>query len=228
MKTKILIFLIFIPIMAFSQETAVDFFTKISNNYANLEAYTAKFKFTSGLEGNIVQEGELSYMSPNLLRLDYTTPKDQVLSINSTKMSLYVPSERTLFEQQINSEQDAQAMDVTGLTSQGLSLFKMNYSISYLNSPATEALDEDNPEEVYKLRLYPRKSAEMFKRITLSISIDGFIRRIESIKRDDEVIVLDIVDINTDVELANTLFDYDAPPTATTVTDFLFIYEEEE
>lgn len=229
MKAKYLLFILMLsPAMLFSQETAGEFFTKISNNYAELEAYTANFKFTSGINGDIVQEGSLAYMSPNLLRLDYTNPKDQVLCINSTVMSLYVPSEGTLFEQQINSEEDAEALDVSGLTSQGLTLFKMNYSVSYLNSPALESLDEENPEEVYKLRLYPRKSAEPFKKIILSISVDGYIRRIESLKRDEELIILDIVDIKTDVELASTLFDYDAPPTATTIKDFLFTYEEEE
>lgn len=217
--------------MLFSQETATDFFTKISNNYANLEAYTANFKFTNVIKDKVVQEqeGVIYYMSPNLLKLEYTNPEEQVLNINSTLMSLYVPSQGTVFEQQINTDEEAEALEVSGLTSQGLSLFKMNYTSSYLNGPDTEALDEENPQEVYKLALYPRKpSVEPFTRIILSITAEGFIRRIESLKKDNELIILDIVDINPDVELTPEIFVYDPPPTATTIRDFLFTYEEEE
>lgn len=221
-KSLLIVILIMLPVFLFSQETAGDFFTKISNKYSEIESYTANFKFTSGVKANIIQEGSISYMSPNLLRLDYTDPENQVLCVNSRKMSLYVPYHQTLFEQTINSEADAKALETSGLTSQGLLLFKTNYSISYLNGPELEVLDDNNPEEVYKLRLLPRKSSEPFRKIIISITEEGYIRRVESHTRGDETIILDIVDIDPEAKLTKKIFDYDAPPTATTIKDFLF------
>ena len=210
------------PIFIFSQQTASDFFKTISENYASFEGYTANFKFTSGVHGNIVQEGLISYKSPNLLRLDYTDPDGQVLNVNSRKLSLYIPAHGTLFEQEINSEAAATALQTSGLTSQGLTLFISNYTISYVTGPELEMLDETYPEEVYKLKFTPRKYSEPFIRITMSITSDGFIRRLESITRAGETVIMDIVDIDTSASIPDTLFDYDAPPTATSLVDFLF------
>ncbi len=228
MNKKLLLTLLLItPLFLFSQQTASDFFKTISENYEGIESYTANFKITSGVRGNIVQEGAMSYMAPNLLRLDYTNPEEQVMCVNSQKLSIYVPAHATLFEQTINSEEQALAIETSGLTAQGLTLFNTNYSISYVNGPLVESLDEENPEEVYKLRLVPRKFSEPFIRIIMSITSDGYIRRLESITRTDETIIFDIVDIDTSVKLAKTLFDYEAPPTATTLIDFLFTPEDE-
>jgi len=209
-----------------AQQTAGDFFETISNKYAEIEAYTASFKFTTGIRGNIIQEGTIYYKSPNLLRLDYTNPENQVFCVNSRKLSIYVPAHGTLFEQTINSEEDALTLETSGFTSQGLALFNSNYSISYVNGPNLEVLDDDNPEEVYKLRLVPRKFSEPFSRIIMSITSDGFIRRLVSTTRTDEEIILDIVDIDVNANIDSKYFDYDAPPTATTLTDFLFTNEE--
>lgn len=218
----IFIFLLSGSFAAFSQQTAGDFFETISDKYSELESYSAVFKFTTGVHSNIVQEGRISYLSPNYLRLDYSSPENQVLCVNSRKLSIYVPAHETLFEQTINSEEDALTLETSGFTSQGLSLFSTNYSISYVNGPELEVLDKDNPEEVYKLRLIPRKYTEPFEKIVMSISSDGFIRRLESTTRTDELIILDIVDIDTTAKIDPAYFDYEAPPTATKLTDFLF------
>ena len=88
--------------------------------------------------------------------------------------------------------------------------------------PELEVLDLENPEEVYKLRLLPRKFSEPFSKIIMSITANGFIRRLESTTRTDELIILDIVDIDTNVNIEDSYFDYKAPATATSLTDFLF------
>lgn len=222
-----LILFLFSPILLFSQQTASDFFKTISDKYAGIESYTADFKITSGVRSNIVQEGTISYKSPNLLRLDYSSPAEQVLNVNSRKISIYVPAHGTLFEQTINSEEEALALETSGLTSQGLSLFSTNYSISYVNGPELEILDVNNPEEVYKLRLLPRKFSEPFSRIIISITSDGFIRRLESTTRTGETIIFDIIDIDIDANINIKIFDYEAPPTTVTLRDFLFDLEED-
>lgn len=227
-KSLLIIFLLITQVFIFSQETAADFFETISDKYTEIEAYTAAFKFTSGVRANIVQEGLMTFLSPNLLRLDYTRPENQVLSVNARKLSIYVPAHGTLFEQTINSEKEALSLESSGLTPQGLALFNTNYSISYVLGPELEVLDEENPEEVYKLRLKPRKYSEPFKQIIMSITSDGFIRRLESTTRTGELIILDIVDIDLDVKIDPTYFDYDAPATATTLKDFLFTKDENE
>ena len=212
----------------FSQQTASDFFESISSKYTEIEAYTATFKFTSGVRANIVQEGTMSFMSPNLLRLDYTNPEEQVICVNSRKLSIYVPGHGTLFEQTINSEEEAVALETSGLTPQGLALFSTNYSISYVNGPGLEVLDEQNPVEVYKLRLNPRKYSEPFAQIIMSITSDGYIRRLESTTRTEELIVLDLVDIDLNAKIEPTYFDYEAPKTATTLKEFLFTSDEDQ
>ena len=137
MKKNFLVFIIFFatPFFMNGQQTAGDFFETISEKYSKIEAYTASFKFTTGLRSNIVQEGVISFKNPNFLRMDYTKPADQVLNVNLSKLSIYVPAHDTLFEQTINTEEDASVLATTGITSQGLSLFNSNYTISYVNGP---------------------------------------------------------------------------------------------
>lgn len=169
----------------------------------------------------------MTYKSPNLLRMDYTEPEEQVLNVSATKISIYVPAHGTLFEQTISSEEDAMALETSGITSQGLALFNSNYAISYVNGPELEVLDEDNPEEVYKLKLVPRKFTEPFQEIIMSLTSDGFIRRLESTTRTDEKIIFDIVDVDVNASINENTFEYEAPPTATTLTDFLYNQDEE-
>lgn len=220
LRKILLSLLLFVASALTAQETAARFFNKVSENYADIEAYTASFLLIQGSgEEKDEQEGKLTYKEPNKIRLDFTSPRDRVFSVNSTDLIIYIPKYRTAFKQALRAD-GGNGSDI--LTSEGLQLIKESYSISYLTGPDPVELDENSKEKVTKLLLKPFKSGELFWRMIISVSSDKMIRRVEVVTKDNEKIQLDIYDLDMDAVVSERYFDYEPPATASQIENFLF------
>ena len=72
--------LFFVSVLsAQSITTASAYFKTISEYYASLQDYEVDFEITVEKKESA---GVLSYKAPDLLRLDYSNPKDQVICFN--------------------------------------------------------------------------------------------------------------------------------------------------
>ena len=219
-----LLFLIFIPSgFSFAQEiiTADNYLNTVSQRYANIRDYEANVVIRS--DGSDMY-GNLSFLNPNFLRIDFTDPADQVLIFNGEVMNIHIPRLRTVLSQAVTPMRGMTTTGGAGMASaEGLLLLRRGYIPAFLTGPEPVALDNMNPERVVKLRLTPRLSAEGFREIILSINPETLlIRRIEGRTINDALVRFDFTNIRTNLGIPEQRFIYDSPPTANIFHNFLF------
>lgn len=215
----LLVFIINTGFLAEGQEilTAENFFDRISAQYGEVKDYIAQVSITAEKE---VMEGTLFYKIPNLLRIDFSNPEEQVLVTDGKKLTLYIPQYRVVMSQTLKRRSSAAIASMA--SRQGLILLKRNYSIAYLNSPSPVPLDEKSKELVTKLKLTWKSSDEGFRELILSVNSEGLIRRIEGITVGYQKIVFDFKNIRVNQNIPESRFRYDPPASANVIENFLF------
>ncbi|GAB4365891.1 MAG: outer-membrane lipoprotein carrier protein LolA [Spirochaetales bacterium] len=197
--------------------TAENFFDRISERYGDVKDYIAQVSVTAE---NETMEGTLYYKTPNLLRIDFSIPEEQVLVTDGNKLTLYIPQYRVVMSQTLKRRSSAAVASMA--SRQGLLLLKRNYSIAYLNNPVPVPLDDGSKEMVTKLKLSWKSSDEGFRELILSVNADGLIRRIEGITVEYQKIVLDFKNIRVNQNIPDSRFRYDPPASANVIENFLF------
>jgi len=212
-----------LPFAAYSQdiETASAFFDKIAERYADIDDYIAEVSINRE-DGEM--KGTVYYKEPNLLRLDFSKPEEQVLVTNGEKLTLYIPKYRVIMSQDLSKRSSASVANVA--SKEGLVLLKRNYSVAYLEGPEPIPLEEGSEEKVTKLKLTWRTSEEGFRQLNLSVTEDYLIRRIKAITADYKEIVFDFISIKLNQNISPSRFEYDPPDLANTFENFLFESED--
>ncbi|MCQ2572503.1 MAG: outer-membrane lipoprotein carrier protein LolA [Treponema sp.] len=203
---------------AFAQNitTASAYFKTVSEYYTTLKTYETEFDLN---QGTIEMAGHLSFKAPDLLRLDFSNPPEQVFCYSSNMLTIYLPGDTAVLQQQVSSESSGASLT----TPQGLNLLNRYYTVAYETGPEAEFLDEDSDEKVIKLILYKRSTAEAFKTIRLYISADTkLIRRVEATPNAGDPIVMNFYDYKLNPEITDQRFIYDAPSDANNYNNFLF------
>jgi len=201
--------------------TAESYFNDISTRYGKILDYEALITVTVG---ESVMEGKIYYKSPNLLRIDFTKPKDQVLVTDGTKLTIYIPKYEVIMEQKLKRR--SQAALASMASQQGLNILKRNYSVAYLSGPDLVPLDEKSDEKVVKLKLTSRSTSEGFRQIILSVGKNGLIRRISGVALNYAELIYDFTRIRINQNIPETRFQYDSPAYANVYQNFLFDAEE--
>lgn len=218
-----LIQIAFVPAYLGAQEilTASRFFDSVSDHYGELEDYEARITIT---HGDTVMEGKCYYHTPNLLRINFSDPKDQVIAVDGEKMSLYLPRENVVLRQKLKSHNQASLANMA--SKQGLILLKKGYSIAFLEGPNLVPIDEGSDLMVRKLNLNWRTTDEGFRQIIVSVDENLMIRRMRGITAEYETFQFDFYAINTNTGIPETRFEYDDPASAYVIENFLFEPEE--
>jgi outer membrane lipoprotein-sorting protein len=216
------LFLLLLPlalvVQANAQEivTAERYLETVSEKYGGIRDYEARIAIRSG---SSEMQGNVSYLSPSFLRIDFTRPAEQVIVFNGELLTVYLPEYRAVLNQTITPSRRGASM----ATPQGLSLLRRNYVASFVSSPDPVRLDENSNEEVVKLRLARRSISEGFREIILSISpVSKLIRRIEGRTIADVQVRFDFTNIRTNVGIPELRFIYDSPASAYMYNNFLF------
>ncbi len=220
MRYRYITFLLFLfPAMLSAQDilTAPRFFDSVSERYGGINDYVATIQIQRE-ESDM--EGTLYYRAPNLLRIDFTVPEGQFLVSDGENLSVYVPQYNVVLQQKLRSRGSEAVASMA--SEEGLSLLRSNYSIAYLDDPTPVRLDEESRELVTKLRLTWRSTTEGFRQLTLSITEDLLIRRIEGTTVNYDEIVFDFEDIRINQNIPARRFEYESPASANTYSDFLF------
>ncbi len=227
MRKKYYLLFILIVILgssgAFGQEilTAAKFFDSISSGYGSVKDYTARITITTK---NRVMKGTLLYKTPNLLRINFSEPKNQVINVNGKTLVIYIPNQNVVMEQELKKHNSASLAIMAN--EQGLQLLKQGYSVAYLKGPNPVPLDAGSKEMVRKLNLVWRKTDEGYRQIIMSISADGMIRRMKGITINYETFQYDFTNIRINQDLPDVRFQYDPPPSAYMMKNFLFEPEQ--
>ena len=222
MKKIILSFCaLFIFAAAFAQNitTASAYFKTISEYYGTIKDYEVDFEIK--IE-KTESAGKLSFKTPNLLRMDYTNPPDQVICFNGDILTIYIkePAEAVL-QQQVSPDGTNSATSLT--TPQGLSLMSRYYTVAYETGQNPEPLEEGSDEMVVKLILTRKSASEAFRYIKLAINNDTkLIRRIEAVTPKGEEFIFNFFVYNLNQNISEQRFVYDAPSSANNYNNFLF------
>lgn len=197
--------------------TASAYFKTISEYYASLQDYEVDFEITVEKKESA---GVLSYKAPDLLRLDYSNPKDQVICFNGDLLTVYLPEASAVLMQQTSKENSAAANLATG---QGLALMSRYYTVSYETGQAAEPLDEGSDEMVVKFILTKKTASEAFRYIKLCVNENTkLIRRVEAVTSKGESFLFNFYDYRINRGITEQRFVYDAPSSANNYNNFLY------
>ena len=206
-----------LSISAFAQGivTAKDFFNSVSNLYASLRSYEA----TVDIKANRTSmSGKLSFKRPDLLRIDFTSPANQVICYNGDLLTIYLPGSSAILNQSVQSNSGANMA-----TAQGLSLMSRYYSVGYEKDANPVPLEEGSGEMVVRLVLSRKNTTEAFRHIKMSVVPESkLIRRLEGITPQGEVFTFTFRNYQTNVDIPDNRFVYDAPSSANNYNNFLF------
>lgn len=216
--------LVFISVLLFNTfvfaqgiTTASAYFKTISEYYATLKDYVVDFEIKIDRQETA---GTLSYKSPDLVRLDYSNPEEQVIVFNGDSLTIYLPDAPAVLQQQIVSDSTSAA---TLGSAQGLSLMSRYYSVAYETGQAAEPLEEGSDEMVVKFILTRKNSSEAFRYIKISVNeYSKLIRRIEAVTPKGETFLFNFYEYQLNQGLSDQRFIYDAPSSANTYNNFLF------
>lgn len=189
----------------------------VSDRYAGFEDYEARVAIRSG---GTDMHGSLVHKQPDLLRIDFTTPSDQVIVFNGEMLTVYLPEYRAILTQNVRSSSAGGANLATG---QGLALLRRNFTAAFISGPAPVPLDGYSGEPVIKLRLTRRYGTEGFREIIMSVAPDSLlILRMDGTTVADGNVRFDFSDIRTNQDISERRFIYDSPASANIYNDFLF------
>ena len=125
----------FISLAAFSQgiQTAADFFKTVSDKYASIQDYEASVSITAGRSS---MQGKVSFKRPEMLRIDFSDPAEQVILFDGDSLTIYLPGYSAILEQNVGMS------GVSAATAQGLALLKRYYTVAYETGQAAVPLDD--------------------------------------------------------------------------------------
>jgi outer membrane lipoprotein-sorting protein len=208
---------------SFSQEivTADKYLERVSERYGNIRDYEAQVNIRSGSTDMI---GNLSFLDPFFLRIDFTKPAEQVLVFNGQLLTVYLPDLRAVLNQPVASTRRTSGVAGASMASaQGLQLLRRGYVPAFVSGPEPVPLDERERETVVKLRLTRRLASEGYREIILSINPETLlIRRIEGRTIADVLVRFDFLNVRTNVGIPELRFAYDSPASANLYNNFLF------
>jgi outer membrane lipoprotein-sorting protein len=217
-----LLFCFGINFIAFSQEivTADKYLERVSERYGNVRDYEAQVNIRSGSTEMI---GNLSFLDPFFLRINFTKPAEQVLVFNGQLLTVYLPDLRAVLSQPVTQARRTSAVGASMASAQGLQLLRRGYVPTFVSGPEPVSLDERDRELVVKLRLTRRLASEGYREIILSINPETLlIRRIEGRTIADVLVRFDFLNVKTNVGIPELRFEYDSPASANIYNNFLF------
>jgi outer membrane lipoprotein-sorting protein len=199
--------------------TAEQFFSKVSDRYASINDYEAQVQINSGGQ---LMAGDLWFKSPQLMRIDFRQPPDQVIVFDGQRLVVYIPQYKAVLQQDVGSD-NAGAGAASLASREGLAMMKRNYAIAWESSPQAVPLDSGSSEMVQRLVLTRKSVSEGFKTIKISISPDTLLfRRIEGWTVANEKISFDFTETKLNQNIPTSRFLYDAPASASVYNNFLF------
>ena len=228
-KRKILVLVLTVMLIMgmghslYSQEllTASRYLDSVSERYTRVEDYEARLRIR---HNDVVMEGTIFYKKPNLLRINFDRPEEQVLAVDGERLTLFLPQHNVVMRQRL--QRSEQATMVSFASSDGLALLRRGYSVAFLEGPDFMPLEEGSDEMVRKLKLGWRSIDEGFREIILFIDQDMLIRRIRATTAEYETFQMDFLNIRTNRNIPASRFRFDGSPTAHNLDNFLFDPED--
>ncbi len=218
MKKILIAVMLSISAALFAQNitTASAYFKIISEYYGTIKDYEVDFE--TRVE-KTEAAGRLSFKSPDLLRMDYSTPENQVICFNGDMLTIYLPDSSAVLQQSVTQDNTGASL----ATPQGLSLLSRYYSVAYETGQDAEPLEEGSDEMVVKFILSRKSASEAFRYIKIAVNPSTkLIRRVEAVTPKGETLVFNFYDYKLNQAITDQRFIYDPPSSANNINNFLF------
>jgi len=196
-------------------QTAAAMFSQLAERYGQLYDYSSNVSIN--VDGQKMG-GRLYWKKKSRLRIDFTSPSEQVIVSNGELLQVYIPKYNVTLTQKLDPSTNTANM----ASAEGLSLLRKGYNISFKTGPQPVPLDEGGTELVNKLLLTWKNTNQGFRQIELSVTPSRYIRRLEGITSDRRVVRLDFYGMSINQGIADIAFDYDSPPESNKYDSFLF------
>ena len=194
--------------------TAGRYLEQVSERYASIRTYTARINI---LSGGTSMAGTVYAMMPNFLRIEFTSPAEQVILYNGESLMIFLPGERAILNQAVASQGGANIA-----TARGLNLLRRNYVPAFVVGPAPVPLEPGSSEMVVKLKLARRSIGEGFTEIIMDISPESqLIRRITGRTITDTTVRFDFYGVSLNTGIPERLFIFESPPSSNMYNNFL-------
>jgi outer membrane lipoprotein-sorting protein len=205
------------PLLAQSIVTADAYLERVSNHYASFHDYEAHIVMNTG---GTEMTGTVSHLAPAFMRIDFSSPAEQVIVFNGEQLTIYLPDLRAILNQDVGSSTGGGMNLATG---QGLSMMRRNYMSAYVTGPDPVPLDTGSRERTVNLKLTGRYGGQGFRELVLSIDPSTLlIRRIVATQLAGGVIQFDFTNVKTNQGIPEQRFIYDSPASANVYNNFLF------
>lgn len=218
--TKFLFLSVFLSSFSVSAQgilTVSSFFKSVSENYSTIKDYEADVDIKAGKTS---MRGKVSYKKPNLLRIDFSSPEDQVICFNGDLLTIYLPGNAAILNQSVDNSSNNGA---NLATAQGLALLGRYYSPAYETGQEAVPLEEGSEEMVVNLVLRRRNMSEAFSIIRMAVTPSSMlIRRISAVTPQGETFVFDFRNYKLNSGISDQRFIYDPPTSANNYNNFLF------
>ena len=193
-------------VFAQSITTAGNYFKTVSDFYATIRDYEANMDIDMGSRR---MKARVSFKRPDLLRIDFSTPAEQVVLFNGDLLTIYLPGSSAVLQQSVQS---SSAGGASLATSQGLALMSRYYTIKYETGQDPVALDSTSDEQVIKLVLDRRNTTEAFRSIRIAVNAETkLIRRISAMTPQGTEYVFTFSDYKLNQGIPDQRFIYDPP-----------------
>ena len=193
--------------------TASDFFKSVSERYTQIRDYEADIQIRIGKSS---MAGKVSFKRPEMLRIDFTDPAEQVIVFNGDSLVVYLPGSSAILEQSVSGGEGNLA------TAEGLSLLRRYYTVAYEVGQAPVPLEEGSDEMVVKLSLSRKAAGEAFRTIKLAVNPESrLIRRVDAVSSQDVRYVFDFSGYKINTGISDQRFLYDPPSSANNYNNFL-------
>ncbi|GHT94787.1 membrane protein [Spirochaetia bacterium] len=200
--------------------TAERYLESVSEQYGVIRDYEARIVIRSG---STDMYGMVSHLAPSFLRIDFTSPAEQVIVFDGELLTIYLPEYKAILNQAVTSSRSSANTGASLATAQGLILLRRNYIPAFVTGPEPVPLDDASTEQVVKLRLSRRSISEGFREIILSIDpATLLIRRIEGRTIAEAQVRFDFSNIRINQGIPEQRFIYDSPASANLYNNFLF------
>lgn len=201
--------------------TASSYFQTVSDYYSTIKDYEAELVITDKTQ---TMTGHLSFKRPNLLRIDFSTPKTQVISFNGEILTIYLPGPDAALQQTVEKSNEASVSGTNLATPQGLYLLSRYYYVSYETSQTPVPFEEGSDEMVVNLLFTSKTASEGFKQIKISVSADTkLIRKVTATQAaTNDIFDFEFYSYTINNDIPDERFIYDAPGSANVYSNFVF------
>lgn len=193
-------------------QTAATFFNSVSEFYEKLYTYEVNMS-VSMPERNL--SGKVSFARPQMLRIDFEYPKNQVVLFDGNELLIYLPSQDSVLQQSVSTKEEQ-------ISSRGLTLLRRYYSVAFETSADPVPLEEGSAVKVVNLLLTRRSASEAFTTIKLSVDPSSkLIRRVVATTPQGKVYTFNFYGWVLNPRITEQRFLYDMSSTATSYNNFL-------